>query len=358
MNTYDPTLYLSYRLSPVPLFIVVDEPLELVTKVTTYSAFARFFFFCTSVQPGEKAGRKRSDNVCFLSPLSPSSLSLSVSLPPSPFSFRKCPTSSSAYGRDICRVFGYQPAGKEHVHTLDIDRLINLLVFVVISAFSLIAIHSRSGETGALWSPRGCSWLDVKTPKICHEGQVCSLRSVWTLFHGVFLRQDPPPPEAILVIFGRRASRCNAAFAILYCAEAVVPEGIVRLYAVVTITDLVIRPRGWQRGSANSDLDRSKLRFVYLTVDSPRLETQDEEKAVLRRHQKPSLGEKGEFPRVGTQGECRHSKQQRSGSTTRTNSKGDPRTPSMPIKVRTAPINVRTAPSWKSFSSLEGTRWI
>ena len=40
--------------------------------------------------------------------------------------------------------------------------------------------------------------------------------------------------------------RCNAAFAILYCAEAVVPEGIVRLYAVVTVTDLVIRPRGRQ----------------------------------------------------------------------------------------------------------------
>ena len=144
--------------------------------------------------------------------------------------------------------------------------------------------------------------------------------------------------------------RCNAAFAILYCAEAVVPE--------VTVTDLVIRPRGRQRGSANSDLDRSKLRFVYLTVDSPRLETQDEEKAVLRRHQKPSFGEKGDFPSGGTRGECRHSKQQRSGSTTRTNSKGDPRTPSMPIKVRTAPIKVRTAPSWKIFSSLEGTRWI
>ena len=153
--------------------------------------------------------------------------------------------------------------------------------------------------------------------------------------------------------------RCNAAFAILYCAEAVVPEGIVRLYAVVTVTDLVIRPRGRQRGSANSDLDRSKLRFVYLTVDSPRLETHDEEKAVLRRHQKPSFGEKGDFPSVGTRGECRHSKQQRSGSTTRSNSKGYSRTPSrMPIKVRTAPITVRTAPSWKSFSSLEGTRWI
>ena len=146
--------------------------------------------------------------------------------------------------------------------------------------------------------------------------------------------------------------RCNAAFAILYCAEAVVPEGIVRLYAVVTVTDLVIRPRGRQRGSAISDLDWSKLRFVYLTVGSPRLETQDEEKAVLRRHQKPSFGGKGDFPIVGTRGECRHSKQQRSGSTTRTNSKGYPRTPSrMPIKVR-------TAPSWKSFSSLEGTRWI
>ena len=38
--------------------------------------------------------------------------------------------------------------------------------------------------------------------------------------------------------------RCNAASAILYCAEAAVPEGIVRLYAVVTVTDLVIRPRG------------------------------------------------------------------------------------------------------------------
>ena len=38
--------------------------------------------------------------------------------------------------------------------------------------------------------------------------------------------------------------RCNAAFAILYCAEAAVPESIVRLYVVVTVTDLVIRPRG------------------------------------------------------------------------------------------------------------------
>ena len=110
--------------------------------------------------------------------------------------------------------------------------------------------------------------------------------------------------------------RCNAAFAILYCAEAAVPESIVRLYAVVTVTDLVIRPRGRQRRSANFDLDRSKLRFVSLTVDSPRLETQDEDKAVLRRHQKPSCGEKGDFPSVGTRGECRHSKQQRSGSTT------------------------------------------
>ena len=42
------------------------------------------------------------------------------------------------------------------------------------------------------------------------------------------------------------------------------------------------------------------------------------------------------------------------GSTSRTNSKGDRRTPSMTIKVRTAHL----APSWKSFSSLEGTRWI
>ena len=101
--------------------------------------------------------------------------------------------------------------------------------------------------------------------------------------------------------------RCNAAFAILYCAEAAVPESIVRLYAVVTVTDLVIRPRGRKRGSANFDLDRSKLRFVSLTVDSPRLETQDEDKAVLRRHQKPSCGEKGDFPSMGTRGECRHS---------------------------------------------------
>ena len=38
--------------------------------------------------------------------------------------------------------------------------------------------------------------------------------------------------------------RCNAAFAILCCAEAAVPERIVRLYVVVTLTDLVIRPRG------------------------------------------------------------------------------------------------------------------
>ena len=38
--------------------------------------------------------------------------------------------------------------------------------------------------------------------------------------------------------------RCNAAFAALFCAEAAVPESIVRLYAVVTVTDLVIRPLG------------------------------------------------------------------------------------------------------------------
>ena len=109
--------------------------------------------------------------------------------------------------------------------------------------------------------------------------------------------------------------RCNAAFAILFCAEAAVPESIVRLYAVVSVTDLVIRPRGRKRGSANFDLDRSKLRFASFIVDSPRLETQDEDKAVLRRHQKPSCGEKGDFPSVGTRGECRDSKQQRSGST-------------------------------------------
>ena len=109
--------------------------------------------------------------------------------------------------------------------------------------------------------------------------------------------------------------RCNAAFAILFCAEAAVPESIVRLYAVVSVTDLVIRPRGRKRGSVNFDLDRSKLRFASFTVDSPRFETQDEDKAVLRRHQKPSCGEKGDFPSVGTRGECRHSKQQRSRST-------------------------------------------
>ena len=43
---------------------------------------------------------------------------------------------------------------------------------------------------------------------------------------------------------GGPALRCNAAFAILFCAEAAVPESIVRLYAVVTVTDLVIRLRG------------------------------------------------------------------------------------------------------------------
>ena len=72
------------------------------------------------------------------------------------------------------------------------------------------------------------------------------------------------------------------------------------------------------------------------------------------------LRRKGWFPSVGKRGECRNSKQQRSGSTTRTNSKGYARTPSMPIKVRTAHL----ALSWKSLSSLKGirtrtrTRWI
>ena len=41
-----------------------------------------------------------------------------------------------------------------------------------------------------------------------------------------------------------KALRCKAAFAILHCVEAAVPESIVRSYAAVTVIDLVIRPRG------------------------------------------------------------------------------------------------------------------
>ena len=43
-----------------------------------------------------------------------------------------------------------------------------------------------------------------------------------------------------------------------FCAEAAVHESIVRLYMVVSVTDVVIRPRARKRGSTNFDLDRSK----------------------------------------------------------------------------------------------------
>ena len=46
-------------------------------------------------------------------------------------------------------------------------------------------------------------------------------------------------PTSIGLLFLQSCLRCNAAFAILFCAEAAVPERIVRLYAVVTVTDLV-----------------------------------------------------------------------------------------------------------------------
>ena len=96
--------------------------------------------------------------------------------------------------------------------------------------------------------------------------------------------------------------RCNAAFAILYCAKAVVPEGIVRLYAVVTVTDLVIRPRGRQRGSANSDLDRSKLRFVYLTVDFAKIGNPGRRKGSAAPTSEALVRRKGRFSKRGYAG--------------------------------------------------------
>ena len=110
--------------------------------------------------------------------------------------------------------------------------------------------------------------------------------------------------------------RCNAAFAILFCAEAAVPgpESIVRLYAVVSVTDLVIRPRGRKRGSANFDLDRS---FDL----PPALSTRKEWKPRTKTRQccadirSPRAAKRVIFQSVGTRGECSHSKQQRGGRT-------------------------------------------
>ena len=96
----------------------------------------------------------------------------------------------------------------------------------------------------------------------------------------------------------------------LFCAEAAVPESIVRLYAVVSVTDLVIRSRGRKRGSANFDLDRSKLRFASFTVDSPGLETQDEDKQCCADIRSPRAAKRVIFQAWVRGGECRHSKQQ------------------------------------------------
>ena len=141
----------------------------------------------------------------------------------------------------------------------------------------------------------------------------------------------------------------------LFCAEAAVPESIVRLYAVVSVTDLVIRSRGRKRGSANFDLDRSKLRFASFTVDSPGLETQDEDKQCCADIRSPRAAKRVIF-QAWVRGESAGTQSSSAAEARRTNSKGDPRTPapSMPIKVRTTQL----APSLKSFSSQGGTRWI
>ena len=152
--------------------------------------------------------------------------------------------------------------------------------------------------------------------------------------------------------------RCNAAFAVLFCAEAAVPDSIVRLYAVVRVTDLVIRPRGRKRGSANFDLDRSKLRFASFTVDSPRLETHWTKTRQCCADIRSPRAAKWVIFQAWVRGMSAGTQSSSAAEARRTNSKGDPRTPApwMPIKVRTTQL----APSWKSFSSLlvEGTRWI
>ena len=106
-------------------------------------------------------------------------------------------------------------------------------------------------------------------------------------------------------------------------------------------------------GPANFDLDRSKLQIVSFTFDSPRLENQDEDKTVLCRHQKVSCGEKGDFTAwcVGRVQTLKAAAQRKRCE----EQKGDQRTPSIDpcINVRA----MQLARSWKSFSSLEGTRW-
>ena len=159
------------------------------------------------------------------------------------------------------------------------------------------------------------------------------------IFHTVFTR--------------RSVLRCNAAFAILFCAGAAVPESIIRLYAVVSVTDLVIRPRTRKRGSANFDLDRSKLRFTSFTVDSPRLKPRTKTRQCCADIKSPRAAKRVIF-QAWVRGESEGTQSSNAAEARRTNSKGDPRTPapSMPIKVRTTQL----APSWKSFSSLE-TFW-
>ena len=148
------------------------------------------------------------------------------------------------------------------------------------------------------------------------------------------------------------ALRCNAAFAILYCAEAAVHESTVRLYAVVTVTDLVIRPRGRWRGSANFDLDRSKLRFASLTVDSPRLETQDKTRQSCVDNRSPRAVKRVIF-QAWVRGES-------AGTQSSSGAEARPGRTAKAIRGRRRYENSASgmAPSWKSFSFLEGTQWI
>ena len=120
----------------------------------------------------------------------------------------------------------------------------------------------------------------------------------------------------------------------------------------------MIRPRGRKRGSGNFDLDRSKLRFASLR---PSLSTRQDWKPRTKTRQccadiRSHRATKRVIFQAWVRGESAGTKSSSTAEARRTNSKGDPRmpAPSMPIKVRTTQL----APSWKSVSSLEGTRWI
>ena len=71
----------------------------------------------------------------------------------------------------------------------------------------------------------------------------------------------------------------------------------IRWHNLVTVTGMEIRSNSRWRGFADSDLDQS---FAPSLRDSPKLGIENNDKAVLRQHSKPSRCEKGDFVSVDT----------------------------------------------------------